>query len=71
MSSCEGKINHKQHGFLPAKSSTTQTIPFYDSLTINDLSAWATDLIYFHFAKAFDSVNHDIIFHKLKDIFHK
>ena len=41
-------------------------IPFYDSLavSINDLSS--TDVIYFDFAKAFDSVNHDIILHKLK-----
>ena len=63
------KINPIQHGFLPAKSCTTQMIPFYDSLaiSINDLSS--TDVIYFDFAKAFDSVNHDIILHKLKHQF--
>ena len=70
MSICEQKINQKQHGFLPEKSCTTQMIPFYDNiaLTINDLSS--TDVIYFDFAKAFDSVNHDIILHKLKHKFH-
>ena len=70
MSICEHKINQNQHGFLPAKSCTTQMIPFCDSLaiTINDLST--TDVIYFDFAKAFDSVNHDIILHKLKYDFH-
>ena len=70
MSLCENKINDKQHGFLPAKSCLTQMIPFFDSLaiTINDLST--TDVIYFDFAKAFDSVNHDIILHKLKYHFH-
>ena len=70
MKICEQKINQKQHGFLPAKSCTTQMIPFYDNiaLTINDLSS--TDIIYFDFAKAFDSVNHDIILHKLKYQFH-
>ena len=59
-------INEKQHGFLPEKSCTTQMVSFYDSLavTINDSSR--TDVIYFDFAKAFDSVNHDIILHKLK-----
>ena len=70
MTKCQDKINQKQHGFLPGKSCTTQMIPFYDSLaiTINDLST--TDVIYFDFAKAFDSVNHDIILHKLKYQFH-
>ena len=67
---CQDKINQKQHGFLPGKSCATQMVPFYDSLavTINDLSS--TDVIYFDFAKAFDSVNHDIILHKLKHQFH-
>ena len=70
MAICKNKINHEQHGFLPMKSCTTQMIPFIDSLTvtINDLSS--TDVIYFDFAKAFDSVNHDIILHKLKHQFH-
>ena len=67
---CEHKINKNQHGFLPEKSCTTQMIPFYDNiaLTINDLSS--SDVVYFDFAKAFDSVNHDIILHKLKYQFH-
>ena len=70
MSKCQDKINGKQHGFLPGRSCNTQMVPFYDSLaiTINDMSI--TDVIYFDFAKAFDSVNHDIILHKLKHQFH-
>ena len=72
MSICKTKINQKQHGFLPAKSCTTQMIPFMDSLSVNidDISTISTDVIYFDFSKAFDSVNHDIILHKLKHQFH-
>ena len=68
MSICEKKINCEQHGFLPGKSCTTQMIPYIDSLAvnINDISTLSTDVVYFDFAKAFDSVNHDIILHKLK-----
>ena len=72
MSICENKINKKQHGFVPSMSCTTQITPFYDNLAIiiniNDLSS--TDIIYFDFAKAFDSLNHDIILRKLKYQFH-
>ena len=66
MTICENKINHNQHGFPPAKFCITQMIPFYDNLpvSINDVST--TDIIYFDFAKAFDSVNHDIIHYNLK-----
>ena len=43
-----------------------ELVPFSDflALTINDESR--VDIIYFDFANAFDSVNHDIILHKLK-----
>ena len=46
---------------------TNDTI-YIDSLAvnINDISTLSTDVIYFDFAKAFDSVNRDVILHKLK-----
>lgn len=60
------KINASQHGFLPGKSCTTQMIPYIDDLAFNLHKKSITDVIYFDFAKAFDSVSHDIILTKLK-----
>ncbi len=60
------KLDHRQHGFLPQKSCETQLIPFYDRLARSLNEGSRTDIIYFDFAKAFDSVNHDIILQKLK-----
>ena len=44
---------------------------FSDSIvmSINDCHSMSTDAIYFYFSKTIDSVNHDIILHKLKYIF--
>ena len=63
---CNHLLNDNQHGFLPLKSCTTQLIPFNDSLALSLNDATRTDIVYFDFAKAFDSVNHDIILDKLK-----
>ena len=60
------KLNPRQHGFLPLKSCESQLLPFADSLARCLNKGSRTDIIYFDFAKAFDSVNHDIILHKLK-----
>ena len=62
---CINSIKNK-HGFLPGKSCTTQMIPYIDDITQTLNSRNDVDIIYFDFAKAFDSVNHDIILEKLK-----
>ena len=69
MNLCQEKIHHSQHGFLPGKSCTTQLLPFVSDITLNLNNNDPTDIIYFDFAKAFDSVNHDIILSKLKHEF--
>ena len=53
---------------LNFKSCTTIMVNFTDILvmSINDNQTLSTDVIYFDFSKAFDSVNHDSILHKLK-----
>ena len=66
---CADKIVDFQHGFLPHRSCETQLIPFYNDLTLSLNDCSRTDVIYFDFAKAFDSVNHDIILNKLKHQF--
>ena len=45
---------------------SSQRIHFTDSLagSIND--AGRSDVVYFDFVKAFDSVNHDVLLYKLK-----
>ena len=65
-SKCCNLINDNQHGFLPNKSCTTQLINVIDDMSNSLNSRSESDIIYFDFAKAFDSVNHDIILHKLK-----
>ena len=66
---CHDLLNHNQHGFLPGKSCTTQMIEFSESLAFSLNNNIQSDVVYFDFAKAFDSVNHDIIIHKLKNEF--
>ena len=63
---CKDKISYKQHGFLPERSCTTQLIQFSETLAFNLNAKWQTDVIYFDFSKAFDSVNHDVLLQKLK-----
>ena len=63
---CADKITECQHGFLPGRSCNTQMLEFTNDLALNLNSSLQTDIVYFDFAKAFDSVSHDLILHKLK-----
>ena len=60
MMRCETLLGKSQHGFLPNKSCTTQLINFADNVSQALNQSLRTDIVYFDFAKAFDSVNHDI-----------
>ena len=69
MMRCETLLGKSQHGFLPNKSCTTQLINFADNVSQALNQSLRTDIVYFDFAKAFDSVNHDVILKKLKNRF--
>ena len=62
-------IDKRQHGFLPNRSCVTNLTILIDDITKSLHNNTGTDIIYFDFAKAFDSVNHDLILHKLKTKF--
>ena len=63
---CGHLIDNRQHGFMLNKSCCTQLVTFCDSLALSLNKNIQTNVIYFDFQKAFDSVNHDIILKKLK-----
>ena len=65
----ENLIDSRQHGFLRNKSCSTNMISRTESLSVSLLSKVPTDIIHFDFAKAFDSVCHDLILKKLRNQF--
>ena len=62
-------IDKCQHGFLPRKSCATNLLCLIDNLAQNLHKNIGTDVIYFDFAKVFDTVSHDILLQKLKSRF--
>ena len=59
-------IDSRQNGFLKNYSCEMNLNTLIESLSTNLLQDFPTDIIYFDFAKAFDTVNHDLILNKLK-----
>ena len=60
------KITLKQHGFMPTKSTVTQLLATFMDVNTNLDAGRRSDVIYFDLAKAFDSVPHNLLKHKLK-----
>ena len=66
---CGHLIKDNQHGFSVEKSCLTQLLPLIDKFSVAMNNKSRIDTIYFDFAKAFDSVNHDLVLSKLKNKF--
>ena len=55
------KIDTRQHGFLRNRSCNTNLLLFTESIARSLHEKIGIDVIYFDFAKAFDTVSHDLI----------
>ena len=60
------KIDTHQHGFLRNRSCNSNLLLFTESIARSLHEKIGADVIYFDFAKAFDTVSHDLISNKLK-----
>ena len=61
------KIDTRQHGFLRNRSCNSNLLLFTESIVRSLHEKIGTGVIYFDFAKAFDTVSHDLILNKLKN----
>ena len=61
-------ISPHQHGFVRGKSVETGLFCFTDEVTQSVVNGSQTDVVYFDFSKAFDSVDHKLLFSKLYNL---
>ena len=59
-------ITQSQHGFLRQRPCITQLLPVLHTIGHHSTKKIQTDIIYLDFAKAFDSVDHQLLLQKLK-----
>lgn len=59
-------LTSKQYGFVNKRSTTTQLLHYLDSCTEDISNNKVVDIIYFDFAKAFDTVPHKRLLKKLQ-----
>ena len=58
-------ISNEQHGFCEGRSTITNLCTFWNYVVDAIDEGWQVDAIYTDFAKAFDTVNHNYLVHKL------
>lgn len=61
-------FNNSQHGFRKSFSCETQLACFTNDLFSNTDLGFDTDCIFIDFAKAFDTVSHNLLIHKLSSL---
>ena len=61
-----GIISNSQHGFRSKRSCTTNLLSFLDEITRRLDRGEDVEVAYLDFRKAFDSVNHRLLIHKLR-----
>jgi len=59
-------IDGNQHGFTEDKSCLRDLVAFYDRVSVSMNEGTATDVIYLHLCKAFDTVPRDTLVAKLE-----
>jgi len=64
----EKYLSNTQHGFCEGRSTTTNLCSLWDFVTESIDEGFQVDVIYTDFSKAFDSVNHDFLIHKLSNL---
>ena len=62
----EKLLSPKQFGFISARSTTTQLLNYLNKCIDNIVEGNIVDSIYLDFAKAFDSVPHKRLLHKIE-----
>jgi len=61
-----GVINKAQHGFLKGLSTTTNLLEAFSDWTLSIQAQKSVSVAYIDFAKAFDTVSHPNLLHRLK-----
>ena len=59
-------LNTRQHGFLSKRSTLTNLLESFDDWTISIENKLPNRVAYIDFSRAFDSVSHPKLLHKLK-----
>ena len=62
----ESLLSNRQYGFISGRSTTTQLLHYLDSCAEAIADGDVMDVIYFDFAKAFDTVPHRRLLRKIE-----